>query len=342
MISGLEEGVLAGDLRAVARAITLVETGGREADDLVSDLRPSARRGHLIGVTGAPGSGKSSLISKLAKEYRARDRTVGIIAVDPTSPFSGGAVLGDRIRMQELSADSGVFVRSMGSRGFAGGLAAAVEDAAVVLKAAGKDIILLETVGVGQGELDVAGKVQTTVVVLTPGMGDEIQTIKAGIMEVADVYVVNKADLSGADAVARSLHALADQPGTGWVRPIILTSSVDRSGAGELADACDAHLEFLRNSRDADLAELERVQKSILSLAERKLTGDLGSAVSPKRLKLLATDVRAGAMEPREAAQEVIRLLLAAYNSANRDESETPGEPSQAGLSNGVVRGHVK
>ncbi|HEX2988758.1 MAG TPA: methylmalonyl Co-A mutase-associated GTPase MeaB [Chloroflexota bacterium] len=316
IIERLDEAVLSGHPRAVARAITMVETGGEDAEQLMEKLRQVPRHGHLIGFTGAPGAGKSSLICKLAKEYRARGKSVGVIAVDPTSPFSGGAVLGDRIRMGELSSDPGVFVRSMASRGRPGGLAAAVEDAAVILQAAGKEIILLETVGVGQGELDVASAVQTTVVVLTPGMGDEIQSLKAGILEVADVYVVNKSDLVGADTVARSLQSAAAQQDSSWVRPVLLASSVTSVGVPELADAIDCHKEYLEGNRVPCEQEIRLTYQSILSIAGRQLISQLQSKVDRKRLERLATEVASGEMDPREAAEEAVSLFLAAQFGA--------------------------
>jgi LAO/AO transport system kinase len=322
----LDEAVLSGHPRAVARAITMVETGGEDAAQLMEKLRQAPRHSHLIGFTGAPGAGKSSLICKLAKEYRARGKSVGVLAVDPSSPFSGGAVLGDRVRMGELSCDPGVFVRSMASRGRAGGLAAAVEDAAIILQAAGKDVVLVETVGVGQGELDVASAVQTTVVVLTPGMGDEIQSLKAGILEVADIYVVNKSDLVGADTVARSLQSAAAQPDSSWVRPVLLASSVSGVGVPELANAIELHREYLEGNRVPCEQEIRLTYQSILSIASRQLMAQLQSKVDPKRLEWLATEVASGEIEPREAAQEAVSLFLAAQFGAmpRQGKGESP------------------
>lgn len=310
MIEGLVQGVLAGQPRAVARAITLVENGGPDAAQLVARLRPAAGKGQLIGFTGSPGAGKSSLICKLAREFRSRGRSVGVLAVDPSSPFSGGAVLGDRVRMQELACDPEVFVRSMASRGRSGGLAEAVEDAAVVLRAAGKEIVMVETVGVGQGELDIASLAHTVVVVLTPGMGDEIQSLKAGLLEVADIYVVNKADLVGADAVARSLQAEAERPVRGWWRPVIQTSAVDGRGIAELAEAVEAHAAHLRGRRKADEQEIRLTYKTILTLAGREIVEELESTVQPDRLERLALDVVTGNLEPRQAARAAVRMFL--------------------------------
>ncbi|MGI5835980.1 MAG: methylmalonyl Co-A mutase-associated GTPase MeaB [Chloroflexota bacterium] len=309
----LDEAILTGQTRAVAKAISMVEQGHDESAQLLSRLRPYAQRGHLIGLTGSPGAGKSTLVGELAKEFRARGKTVGVIAIDPSSPYTGGAFLGDRVRMPELASDPGVYVRSMASRGSSGGLASAVEDAALILKAAGKDIVLVETVGVGQGELDVANIAQTVVVVLTPGMGDEIQSLKAGILEVADIYVVNKADLPGADVVARSLQALAHQNASNWIRPILQTSSISHEGVPELADAIENHKRFLSSRRTASQPEIHRAVQTIISHAGRQMMRELELSVDPRRLEQLAADLVAGNIDPRQAAEEAVRLYLEAH-----------------------------
>jgi GTPase len=202
------EQVLAGDRRAVARAISAVEDKEPEGRELVKRLFPKTGRAFVVGITGAPGAGKSTLVEKLAKDYRAAGRTVGICAVDPTSPFTGGAVLGDRIRMQQLATDEGVYIRSMATRGHLGGLAAAAHDVAAILDAAGFEFVLIETVGVGQDEVEVARLADVTVLLLVPGMGDDVQTFKAGVMEIADIFVVNKADRPGADRVVQEVAAM--------------------------------------------------------------------------------------------------------------------------------------
>jgi len=213
-LSELVEGVLAGKRRAVARAISLVEVGGAEAHAMLAALHPHTGRAHIVGVTGPPGSGKSTLVNAIALQLRQEGdsvgRSVGIIAVDPTSPFTGGAILGDRIRMRDLSGDAGIFIRSMASRGSLGGLARATTDAIQVLDAAGFGTVIVETVGAGQAEVDVARAVHTTVVLQVPGMGDDIQAIKAGILEIADILVVNKADRDGADEMVAALDAMLD------------------------------------------------------------------------------------------------------------------------------------
>src|SRR5437868_7713257 len=195
------ERVRAGDVRAVARAISTIENGGEESTELLKALFPFSGKARVVGITGAPGAGKSTLVDQLAREYRKQGSTVGIVAVDPTSPYTGGAILGDRIRMQAHHADTGIYIRSMATRGFHGGLARTTADVATALDASGKDIILIETVGVGQDEIDIVRLAEVTVVILVPGMGDDVQSIKAGIMEIADIFVINKSDRDGADRV---------------------------------------------------------------------------------------------------------------------------------------------
>ena len=207
------EKIVAGDVRALARAATAVENRRPEAVPLMQELFPRTGRALLVGITGPPGAGKSTLVDQLAKALRRENRQVGILAVDPTSPYSGGAILGDRIRMQQHHADPGVFIRSMASRGSLGGIAPATLDLALLLDAAGKDVVLIETVGVGQDEVEVARLADVTIVVLVPGMGDDVQAIKAGIMEIADIFVINKADRPGAGALERETQALVEMAG---------------------------------------------------------------------------------------------------------------------------------
>jgi LAO/AO transport system kinase len=237
-----------GDVRAVARALTLIENGpDQEATLLLKTLFPAAQGSFIIGVTGSPGAGKSTLVDQLARVYRKREEKVGIVAVDPTSPFSGGAILGDRIRMQSLSTEPGVFIRSMATRGKMGGLSAAVNDALLVLSAAGYKRLIVETVGVGQDEVDIVKTAHVSIVVLVPGMGDDIQAIKAGIMEIGDAFVINKADHAGLNRIEQELKALLSiaSRADGWTPEILKTVATRGEGIGELAQAIDRYEEFL-------------------------------------------------------------------------------------------------
>ncbi len=305
----LSEKVLQNSRRAIARLITLIENEHPDAQTALTELFSHTGRAHIIGITGAPGTGKSSLVNELAKTLRRQNKTVAIIAVDPTSPFSGGAILGDRIRMRELAGDRGVFIRSMASRGSLGGLARGVYDAIKVFDAAGFDVILIETVGVGQGEVDIARTAHTVLVVEAPGLGDDIQAIKAGILEIADIFVVNKADKPGANKTTAALRAMLDlgnptggqmlhhgqlitvAPGLpapapladDWEYPILKTTAITGEGIAELANAIDSHHHHLTESgklldrnRARLTAELEeRLQTELL----RRLLGRLPAEV---------------------------------------------------------------
>lgn len=239
--------VRSGDVRALARAITAIEDHSAQAIRLMKALFPYSGNATVVGLTGSPGAGKSTLVDQLAREYRKREKTVGIIAVDPTSPYTGGAILGDRIRMQAHHADTGIYIRSMATRGFLGGLAPATADVATLLDAAGKDLVLVETVGVGQDEIDIVRLADITVVILVPGMGDDVQTIKAGIMEIADVFVINKSDREGADRVEREIRAMQTLAvrGDDWTPPIVKTVATNGAGTTDLMKTIADYREYL-------------------------------------------------------------------------------------------------
>jgi LAO/AO transport system kinase len=244
-MTSLPQKILSGDPRALARAATAVENRSREAEPLLKALFPHTGKATIIGITGSPGAGKSTLVDRIIHELRRENKSVGVIAVDPTSPYTGGAILGDRIRMLSHHADSGVFIRSMATRGWLGGLAAATTDMTMLLDAAGKEMVLIETVGVGQDEVEIAKLADVTVVVLVPGMGDDVQAIKAGIMEIADVFVINKSDQPGADRLEREIKAIQtlSTRKDGWVPPIVRTVATEGQGIAETLAAIRSFLE---------------------------------------------------------------------------------------------------
>jgi LAO/AO transport system kinase len=288
-VGALADRVLAGDRRAVARAISLVEDGSDDLPALSEALYPRTGRGYTIGLTGSPGVGKSSLAEQLVRAARARDRTVAVLAIDPTSPFSGGALLGDRLRMQVHATDPGVFIRSMATRGHLGGMALAAPEALRVLDASGKDVIIVETVGVGQAEVEVATATDTTLVVVAPGWGDAVQVSKAGILEIADVFVVNKCDKEGATEAVRDLrNMLSMGPKTEWKPPIVKTSSVTGEGIDDLWEAIDRHRRHLETTGDLDRKRGRRILDEVRSmvafrLRERATTILAGDAADLRR-----------------------------------------------------------
>jgi LAO/AO transport system kinase len=304
--SDIVEKLLAGDKRSLSRILSWVENHTPEGRDAMRELFPHTGRAHIIGVTGPTGSGKSTLVGAVAREYRKLDKTVGIVAIDPTSPFSHGAILGDRIRMQDLTSDPGVFIRSMATRGAIGGLSATTNDAVNVMDAAGKDIIIVETVGAGQDEVEVAETAHTTVVVNIPGAGDDMQAIKAGILEIADVLVVNKADLPQADAVFKQLHIYTDlQRNAGWDVPIVKTVAYKDKGIDELIEAIDRHRAFLSESGRLQTMLRQRGRKQLLATAQAILMERVVTAADGA-IEQLATRIAEREIDPRTAAEELI------------------------------------
>ena len=301
--------IASGDRIAAARLISWAEDGDPRAREELIALHPRTGRAHVVGITGPPGSGKSSLVDRLIEHHRAEGRTVGVVAVDPTSPFTGGALLGDRVRMQARATDPGVFIRSMATRGALGGLARATLDAVRVLDALGLDVVLVETVGVGQAEIDVARLADTVVVVAVPGMGDEIQAIKAGLMEIGDVFVVNKGDREGADRAAAELRTWAEMGMTAeWIPPVLVTTATTGEGVKELADAALRHRDAMRASG----AHTQRRRRQ----AEHELHVLLQGALAAALERDLAEEFRRGVdavAERRESAHETAESLLRAW-----------------------------
>lgn len=311
-VTELIEGARAGKHRAVARLVSLVEDGAPALRDVMATLSRLTGNAYVIGITGSPGVGKSTLISGLVAEYREGGATVGVLAVDPTSPFSGGALLGDRIRMQEHATDAKVYIRSMATRGHLGGLAAATPQALRVLDAAGCDLVIVETVGVGQSEVEVAGLADTTAVLLAPGLGDSIQAAKAGLLEVGDLYVVNKADRDEVNQLARDLRAalaLVPTPAGEWRRPILKTVATSGRGVSDVVSAIGAHHAWLEQHGELHTRRLARARAEVEAIAVGTLRGRFATLHGDIRLDALAARVVAGDVDPYAAADELIAAL---------------------------------
>jgi LAO/AO transport system kinase len=302
--------VRAGDVRAISRAITAIENHSAEAEELLRQLFPHTGKAYLTGVTGAPGTGKSTLVDRLAAYHRKREDRVGVIAVDPTSPYSGGAILGDRIRMQGHASDTGIFIRSMATRGFLGGLARSTAEVALLLDAAGKRQVLIETVGVGQDEIDIVRLADCVLVVLVPGLGDDIQNMKAGLMEIGDIFVLNKADREGADRLEEQLHAMLSlvMPRDGWHPPVIRTVATENKGIEELASTVEKfrkHFEFRGHRRQK---HIELWQNRLIEMLESRLLEKvLGGKEGEARLRALAVDVAERKKDPFTAVSEILK-----------------------------------
>ena len=301
--------IRAGDVRAISRAVSAIENRTGEAELLLKELFPYTGHACRIGVTGAPGTGKSTLVDKLAAHYRVEKKSVGIIAVDPSSPFTGGAILGDRIRMQGHAADEGIFIRSMATRGYLGGLAQATGDATLLLDAAGKDFILVETVGVGQGEIEIVRLADCTLVVLVPGMGDEVQNLKAGLMEIADIFVINKSDREGAGRFEEQLRAILQlvPERDGWKPPIVRTVATEGQGVDDLARQIGAFREHFVKAEDRPKRELAYWKDWLLRLLERRLVERaLGNGMSEAEFDAIAAQVAARKKDPYAAVAEIL------------------------------------
>jgi LAO/AO transport system kinase len=304
--------VRSGDVRALARAMTLIENDAPEAAAIVRELFPSSGRAYLIGMTGPPGAGKSTLVDQIVRHLRAAQKTVGVIAVDPTSPYTGGAILGDRVRMQAHASDSGVFIRSMATRGHLGGLARATNEVAIVLDAAGRDVVVIETVGVGQDEVDIVRTADVSIVTLVPGTGDEVQALKAGIMEIADIFIVNKADREGADRTAAAVEAMLSlqsfAPGE-WRPPVLRTEATTGKGIPELLETIEKFRAHSANSQ-ADRRRTRAEFRLRELLADRFLRHLESRVLPPGALDQFATRIANRELDPYTATDEIMSRAL--------------------------------
>jgi len=301
--------ILSGDIRAISRAITAIENHSADSEPLLKELFPHTGHAYLTGITGAPGTGKSTLVDRLAAIYRERDERVGIIAVDPTSPYSGGAILGDRIRMQGHASDNGIFIRSMATRGFLGGLARSTAEVALLLDAAGKRQVLIETVGVGQDEIDIVRLADCVLVVLVPGLGDDIQNMKAGLMEIGDIFVLNKADRDGADRLEEQLHAMLSlvMPRDGWHPPVVRTVATENRGIEDLSAAIDKFRKHFELSGQREKKHIDHWQKRLIEMLEsRLLEKALPGKEGESRLRSAAAAVATRKLDPFSAVSALL------------------------------------
>ena len=308
----LLQDLLKGDTRALSRIITRVENRSADSLDILRQLFRHTGKSQIIGVTGSPGSGKSTLVDRVAAEFRKKNNAVGIIAVDPSSPFTGGAILGDRIRMQTLGVDPGVYIRSMATRGHLGGLAAATADVAAVLEAAGKDPVLIETVGVGQDEIDIVRLAEISIVVLVPGMGDDIQALKAGIMEIGDIFVINKCDRPGVEKMERAILGLLSlgHRADGWQPPIVKTTATKGEGVAELLDAIQRYYVFFHNSISRSRKKQEAERQRLINLLEERLVNTAVEQIFPDgELNDLVSAIAERRQDPYSVVEQIIRNL---------------------------------
>jgi len=303
------EQVRAGDVRAISRAVSAIENRSSEAEEILRQVFPYTGNAYLIGITGAPGTGKSTLVDRLAGHYRSEKKTVGIIAVDPSSPFTGGAILGDRVRMQGHATDSGIFIRSMATRGYLGGLAQATGDTALLLDAAGKQMILVETVGVGQGEIQIVRLADCTIVVLVPGMGDDVQSLKAGLMEIGDIFVINKSDREGADRFEQQLRGVLSivPEREGWKPPIVRTIATDNKGIDAMAHQIELFRAHFDQAQERRAREVAQWKEWLLRLLESRLMERVvGAHMNEAQFDALAADVAARKKDPYAAVNEIL------------------------------------
>ncbi|MEI6856948.1 methylmalonyl Co-A mutase-associated GTPase MeaB [Psychrilyobacter sp.] len=309
-MENIKEKLLNGNKRAAARLITLAENGDPQAANIIKDLYAKSGNAFVIGVTGPPGAGKSTLTDKLVKAIRLKNKKVGVIAVDPTSPFTGGAILGDRVRMSDLNTDSGVFIRSMGARGNLGGISEATGIATDILDIFGCDYIFIETVGVGQSEIDIVKSCDTTLMVMVPGLGDDIQALKAGIMEIGDIFVVNKADRDGARKTAREIGAMLSYKTSDWTPPVIMAEAVNSEGINEIIESILNHKTYMKTSGSGMNRRIENKKNELLSIVREKIHKKLLEKThDDKLLELLSKEVVERKNNPYSAVETILNRL---------------------------------
>lgn len=307
----LLEKALGGDPRSIARLISLIESESPFAEGLMKSIYPHSGNAHIIGVTGSPGAGKSTLLDKVIQNFKDAGKTVGVIAVDPSSPFSGGAVLGDRLRMQQHALDPDVFIRSMGARGSLGGLSRATYEAALILDACGKDIVLIETVGVGQSEVDIIKIADTVCLVLVPGMGDDIQIMKAGIMEIADIFIVNKADKQGAERVVAEVNMMLDIIGErSWAPPVLTTVAEKGEGVDRVTEVITEHRNFLAKSEEGRKRKFNRISLEVEEILSREIARIVEKSWKEKRSNRLLEDLADRKSDPYSVASKLLDDVL--------------------------------
>lgn len=305
--------VLNGDPRSIARIITLSENNDQVATNAMKEIHKKTGNAHVIGITGVMGSGKSTLICELTRIFRKQGKTVGIIAIDPTSPFSGGALLGDRVRMMELAMDEGVFIRSMGTRGMLGGLTSAVYDVVEILDASGKDVVIVETVGVGQAEVDIIKIADTTLVVVVPGLGDSIQTLKAGVMEIADIYVVNKADRDGVEQTIAEVESLVDITCSEKDRktPVTPTVAKESKGIKDLLKEIDEHKKYLKNTNKFEKQRRLRYEAELVEIIRKRLMNFIfDESTFKEKIEELINKISKKELDPYTASEEILNKIL--------------------------------
>jgi LAO/AO transport system kinase len=304
---------LGGDTRSIARLISLVESDSPYAENIMKTIYPCSGKAHFIGITGSPGAGKSTLVDKIIKEFKSQGKSVGVVAVDPSSPFTGGAILGDRLRMQSHALDPDVFIRSMGSRGSLGGLSHATYEAALIMDACGKDVVLIETVGVGQSEVDIVKIADTVCLVLVPGMGDDIQIMKAGIMEIADVFVVNKADRDGADKIVREVNVMLDLLGDRpWRPPVYKTMAEKGEGVSDAVEALVGHRHHLQKTEEGRRRKWRRLELEVEEIMRREISRIVERSWSEAKTVELLNGLAERTLDPYTVAGDLLDKVFSA------------------------------